>query len=531
VAAFPESLPLENLAMPIAYAYRPGQADDGVTIEVRVGEAGLLTLAALDWAVPGHLEAKVEHYLRATPKELRRAFMPLAETAKSLAVQLAQRDRLTGRRESLTEALVAQLTERFQIRVDPALWNDKPLPDHLRARVRVLDDDGAEICASRDLGEIQKALATRQREVSASVAKDDPLAWRQARARWEKPAQSSWVFGDVLERVPVSDQAGVPVFAFPGLKIEGEGVALRLFRQLEEASVATERGLERMIELHLRYELAWLEKDLRKLRELGTLTATLGPIETLMDQAYGSIRSWICDAGRVAHVISSAPSGDAQARRIKDNPPYLSEANLTAALERARVELRGVVPRLMDLLREILTLRQALLVHPNPYRGQGPELEALITPDFLRTTPYEQLAHFPRYLKAMRVRADRWRQNPAKDTERAKQLAPYVKAATELHGRPGGDVLRWLVEEFRVSLFAQEIGTAGAVSVVKLDRALAEVKAGRAPDLAAERGARSTEHEAKVATPNTPIVAAPVTAKKSSPLKSLGSLDALFRKQ
>jgi ATP-dependent helicase HrpA len=513
VASFPESLPLENRAMPIAYAYRPGQVDDGVTVDVRVSEAGLLTTAALDWAVPGHLEAKVEHYLRATPKELRRAFMPLAETAKSVAIQLAQRDRLTGRRESLTEALVAQLAERFQIRIDPSLWNDKPLPDHLRARVRVLDDEGGEICASRDLAELQQALATRQREVSASVAKDDPQALRQARVRWEKAPQTSWTFGDVPERVPVGDQAGVPVYAFPGLKIEGEGVALRLFRQPEEASAATERGLERLIELHLRYELAWLEKDLRKLRELGTLTATLGPIETLMDQAYGSIRHWICDA-----------------RRIKDNPPYLSEAKLTAALERARIDLRAIVPRLMDLLREILTLRQALLVHPNPYRGQGPELEALITPDFLRTTPYEQLAHFPRYLKAMRVRADRWRQNPAKDAERAKQLAPYVKAATELRGRPGGEALRWLVEEFRVSLFAQEIGTAGAVSVVKLDRALAEVKAGRGLALSKE-AAKANEPEAKPATPPKPIMAAAVPDKKTGPLKSLGSLDSLFRKQ
>jgi ATP-dependent helicase HrpA len=455
------------------------------------------------------LEAKVEHYLRATPKELRRAFMPLAETAKSVASQLAQRDRLTGRRESLTQALVAQLAERFQIRIDPAIWSEKPLPDHLRARVRVLDDEGVEICASRDLVEIQQALAMRQREVSASVAKDDPLAWRQARARWEKPEQTSWVFGDVPERVSVSDQAGLPVYAFPGLKIEGEGVALRLFRQPEEAAIATQRGLERMSELHLRYELAWLEKDLRKLRELGTLTATLGPIEALMDQAYGSIRSWIC--GRTIAPLTSVA--------------------ITAALERARIDLRGIVPRLMDLLREILTLRQALLVHPQPYGGLGPELEALITPDFLHTTPYEQLAHFPRYLKAMRVRADRWRQNPAKDAERAKQLAPYVKTARELRARPGGEALHWLVEEFRVSLFAQEIGTVGAVSVVKLDRALAEVKAGRTPDLAAERGVKIADQEAKAAIPHTPIVAAPVAAKKSGPLKNLGSLDTLFRKQ
>jgi ATP-dependent helicase HrpA len=249
-----------------------------------------------------------------------------------------------------------------------------------------------------------------------------------------------------------------------------------------------------------------------------------------MDQAYGSLRNWICDAGRVERVVPNARLDDAQNRRIKDNPPYLSEGILTATLERARIDLRGIVPRLMDALREILTLRQALLVHPHPYRGQGPELEALITPDFLRTTPYEQLAHLPRYLKAMRVRADRWRQNPIKDAERAKQIAPYVKASVELRGRLGGEALRWLVEEFRVSLFAQEIGTAGAVSVVKLERALADVKSGRMIDAAASP-AKTTELEAKPTTPIKPIMAATVPAKKSGPLKSLGSLDALFKRQ
>src|SRR5690606_12605353 len=103
-AAYPESLPLENSVLALNYAYRPGQSDDGVTLEVNVREAESLTTAALDWAVPGHLEAKVEHYLRALPKELRRAFVPMSETARSLATQLAQRDRLTGRREALVEA-------------------------------------------------------------------------------------------------------------------------------------------------------------------------------------------------------------------------------------------------------------------------------------------------------------------------------------------------------------------------------------------------------------------------------------------
>jgi ATP-dependent helicase HrpA len=504
--AFPESLPLENKAMPIAYAYKPGQTDDGVTIDVPVGEAENLTPAAIDWAVPGHLEAKIEHYLRATPKELRRAFMPLAETAKSLVAQLTQRDRLTGRRETLIEALTVQLAERFQIQIDPALWLEKPLPDHLRVRVRVLDGDGKEICASRALAEIQSALSARQRQASANVGHEDPEALRRARVRWEKSDQTAWTFGDLPERVAVGEQAGVPVYAFPGLKAGGEGVSLRLFKTSEEAANATRTGLERLIELQLRYELAWLEKDLKALRELGTLTATLAPLEVLQAQAFQSIRKWIC--GREVAALTSV-------------------AFATAAGQ-ARIDLRGIVPRLRDLLREILTLRLALLVHPQPYSGLGPELAALITPDFLQTTPYAQLANFPRYLKAMRLRADRWKQNPGKDAERVKQFAPYAKAMTDVRSRPGGEAFRWLVEEFRVSQFAQEMGTAEAVSTVKLDRALAELRTGASA--ASASGVQGGISAPPKSPATTPIMATKVADKKSAPLKNLSALDGLFRR-
>ncbi len=497
-SAFPEQLPLENHALPLNYSYKPGQSDDGVTLDVHVRAAEALTAAALDWAVPGHLEAKVEHYLRALPKELRRAFMPLADTARSLAVQVAQRDRLTGRRESLPEALVAQIEERFKVRIDPGVWADKPPPDHLRVRVRVVDDEGAELCASRELAEIRAALEARARAASASVAREDPSAWGVARRTWEKAEQDSWTFGDVPERVHVTDQAGVPVFAFPALVPGKTGVSLRLLRTADDAAAQTPQGLSRLLELALRYELGWLEKDLRALRSLGALVATLTSVEALQGQALIHLRRWLCASARV---------------------PALTATAFHAAVAQAKADLRGLVPRFTDLLTEILTLRQALLVHPTPPPKFGPELAALLPPDFVAATPYAQLAHLPRYLKAMRQRADRWKQNPAKDDERVRQLAPYVAALPTVRDRAGGETFRWLVEEFRVSLFAQELGTAEPVSAVKLDRALAALRlGGPAPAVPPARE------------PAPIVVAAAPDKKKSAPLKNLGALDALFRK-
>ena len=499
--AFPAALPLDNHALPLNYAYKPGQADDGVTLNVSVREAEVLTPAALDWAVPGHLAEKVEHYLRATPKEVRRLFVPLAETAKSLAEQVAARDRLTARRESLTEALAAQIAERFRVSLDPAVWNDKPLPDHLRVRVRVVDDKGRELAASRELAEIDSALHLQKRTASAAVARVEPDAWRRARAQWETPTHTSWSFGEFPDRVLVTEQAGVPVFAFPGLLAAKEGVALRLFKTPEEAEAATRAGLAALFERQLSNDLGWLERDLRAIRLLGPLLSTLAPADELQAHAFGSIRRWLCG------------------RRVEP----LTSAAFATVLDRAKADLRGLVPRFCDQLKEILNARQELMVHPKPYGGLDVELVALISPDFLHATPYAQLAHFPRYLKAMKLRADRWRQNPAKDAERAAQLAPYVAAVAKLRDRAGADALRWLVEEFRVSLFAQELGTAEPVSAVKLDRALAALQSGNASP-------SRTETPLVAASAPKPILSAPVagSSKKSTPLKNLGSLDKLF---
>ena len=507
--AFPEALPLANSALPLAYSYKPGQADDGVTLDVNVRDAATLTVAALDWAVPGHLEAKVEHYLRALPKELRRAFVPLNETAKKFVGWVAARDRLTDRRETLTEALAAELRERFRLGVQAKIWDDKPLPDHLRVRVRVVNDNGVELCASRELAEIHAALQQRGREATVAVAKAEPEVWRRARAQWEKPPQTTWTFGDIPPRVRVSEQAGVPVEAFPALVVENGGVALRLARTPEEAQAATARGLSALLESHVRYELGWLERDLKALRELGALLATLVPLVDLQTHALGSIRAWVCDAKRVG---------------------ALTTTTFGAAVDRAKADLRGLVPRYVEQLREMLTLRLALEVHATPYAGLAGDLAALLPADFVRTTPYAQLAHFPRYLKAMKQRADRWRQNPVKDTERARQLAPYVAAAAKLRDREEGGAFRWWVEEFRVSLFAQELGTAEPVSAVKLDRWLASFGKVGSVETKSEAPPKSVAVKTPAPAPVAPLATVKMPDKKSGPLKNFGALDKFIQR-
>jgi ATP-dependent helicase HrpA len=228
----------------------------------------------------------------------------------------------------------------------------------------------------------------------------------------------------------------------------------------------------------------------------------LAPPDELQEDAFGAIRQWV--TGR------------------KVGPP--TRAVFATVLEKAKADLRGLVPRFVDQLKEILGLRNELLVLPGAPETLARDVEALVPKDFLRRTPYAQLAHLPRYLKAMKLRAERAKKNPAKDAERAALLAPYLAAAERLRGKPGADGLRWLVEEFRVSLFAQELGTAEPVSAVKLDRALDALRQGPGP---APGPAKEAKAPAATAGPR-PIVAAAVTEKKTAPVKSLNALDKLF---
>jgi ATP-dependent helicase HrpA len=500
-AAFPPSLPVDNRVLPLSYAYRPGQEEDGVTLDVSVREAEGLSAVALDWAVPGHLAAKVEHYLRALPKGLRRSLMPFAETARQLTGELAARDRLSGRRELIREALAARLGEKLGLRIAPAVWDERPLPSHLQVRVRVVDDAGRELGASRDLAVVREAIEAHQRKVSAAAPRAESAAWRKAREVWETTPAETWPEGrEVLPaEIEIGEQAGVPVKAYPFLGDTGGGVAVRLGRTVEEATAGQAAGVRRLLALGLRYEIAWLEKDLNALRELGALAAMVGGVDALRGQALASIVTWVTEPARVA--------GGGRTR-----------AALEAALEAGRVALRGLVPRLGDRLREILELRQALLVHSTPYAGLAEEVARVVPADFMRVTPWERLEQVPRYLKARRLRAERWRQNPPKDAERATEVAAWEKKLAKVEDAARAERLRWLIEEYRVSVFAQELGTAEPVSAAKLE------KVWRGEAEGGERGVTTT------AAPKPLAVTPGASGAKPKTLKSLNALDGLFRR-
>jgi ATP-dependent helicase HrpA len=373
----------------------------------------------------------------------------------------------------------------------------------------VVDNKDQVLGASRDLAEIKAQLASRQRDVSTHAANVDNSAWRAARLKWEGEPAKEWKFGDLPDRILVSEHHGVPVHAYPALKALAAGVALRLYATPEEAAATTRVGLRSLFESQLRYELGWLERDLKALRMLGTLAVTLTTPDALQQDALVMIVRWV------------------GGREVKP----LHATVFARQLVQAKDDLRGLVPKLGDWLKETFTLRLALETHAQPYPGMADDLAMLLPADFMRRMPLARVQHLPRYLRGMQARAERWKRDAAKDETRAKELAPFVAAVRQL-GDQAGD-FRWLVEEFRVSLFAQELGTAEPVSAVRLQRALAEINQGGGGAAVAGEEKRGKPNSPKPATEKTesaPRVKPATTAKKGAPLKSLGALDQLFRK-
>jgi ATP-dependent helicase HrpA len=477
--AFPNAVLVADQSAPLEYAYAPGHEHDGITVKLPVALAQRADSAALDLVVPGLRKDQIEFLLKSLPKALRVPLMPIAPKVAELTAALQPESGLDGLRR--------MVQERYRVAIPPDAWKRESLPDHLRPRIVVTAQDGKVVAAGRDLQALQQGI--EKHETPA-----EQRAWTQAAQQWERYDLNAWTFGEVPEHIEVSKAAGSPLVAFPGLQAEGPHVHLKLFRTRASAEEASKVGFDRLVERSLAKELAWLHKDLRVLeRDKALWEGWMAP-EDLTALAHANL---------VRHLI----------RRPEPLLP-LKQAHFETAVAEARRQLPGLAPKLVELVGVILKTRRELLKHrafapaPAPAVGrqvvsdlrqlsQTPptrsagrvdhlraELESLLPQDFLKQITFDRLQHWPRYLKALSVRAERAVLNPPKDLEKAKQMQPYLQALRELENRadlaPVSRKLieeyRCLLEEYKVSVFAQELGTAQPVSPKRLDTQLKAIR-------------------------------------------------------
>jgi ATP-dependent helicase HrpA len=306
---------------------------------------------------------------------------------------------------------------------------------------------------SRDLD----ALLDQSKQQSVPMESD---VWRREEEQWAHYDLRTWSCGDLPERVEVSQAGALPVYAYPGLRVEDDMVHVYLFRNPEEAETETRRGIIRLGETALAEEMAWLQRDLRNLRALIDLALHAGGAERLQSMAYEHIRN-------------------ALFLREKIHP--LTAERFEQEIAQAR-ELLGRFPSwFMKQIKGINEALGAAKKCPYPYPDMKRDLDRILPADFLLKTPADRLPHLTRYIRGLLIRAERARLDPVKDRIKEKKIHPFQRVCDELAQRDMKDRasferLRWLLEEYRVSVFAQELGTAETVSPARLQSCLDDLK-------------------------------------------------------
>lgn len=439
VEAYPESLATHRL--PLDYRFDPQHALDGVTLTVPLAALGQLPPARLEWLVPGLLREKVVLMLRGLPKALRRQLVPIPDTADACMRSLEPDGR------PLTLALAAELLRHAGVQVPPDALAAAELPPHLRMHVRVVGDDGAELAVSDDLEALQRRLATRTR-ASLTKAADD---------RWRRSGLTDWSCGPLPESVEI-ERAGVAMTAYPALIDAGEAAGVDLFPSAAEAAHAHRAGLRRLFTLRLGKELRYLQKNLPGMRESCLHFAPLGSCQELVEDITLAV---------VDRLFAAAQIRDAAA--------------FEARLEAGRGQLVEVANELSLQVAAALAAYNAASRRLDTGRGAAAEevrdqLARLIYPGFVAATPIARMRRLQRYLRAAELRLERLAQDPYRDAERAAQVQPWWHRYTArvAAGADGVDSeleeFRWMIEEFRISLFAQELRTAQPISARRLER-------------------------------------------------------------
>jgi ATP-dependent helicase HrpA len=443
---FPDKVSLGNTALPVTYNYKPGEENDGVTVQVPAQLAGHLTSGQVQWMVPGNREELANVMLRALPKVIRRQLMPIDPKGREIAAAFDP-----GRHDFLT-ALADFITRRYRIHVRAEDWPPQSLPAHLQPRVEVLDPkNNSVIASSRNLDAIR-----------SSVQKQDVRsdAWEKLLPRVERFALKSWSFGDLPETILVEELNGTPILGYLGLVLRENEIDVRLFRTQAEAARTTPAAVRKLAENTLAKDLLWLPKELRSIsapaskapvaNNFGALTEiqpTAAPASNLSTQAHEHI---------LAHML-----------RLQPVFP-LTEKRFFTLCETVRRDLPAVTHRVKTLFTQIHDQRAKLLASTKRYPGLEHDLARLIPADLLATTPHDQLQHLPRYLKAIQVRNERWLANPAKDAEKNLFITDFDGWQSHVP-KSQHETFRWMMEEYRVQVFAQELGTAQPVSVKRLE--------------------------------------------------------------
>ena len=494
--AFPRRLRMRSAEFELDYHFDPGADDDGVTLVVPLALLNQIDLQRCEWLVAGMLRDKVAALLRSLAPKLRRHVAPIPEYALEFANLWQER----AGEQPLLEALIADLQERRSIRATAADFRLETVPAHLQMNYRVVDGHGRHIAQSRNLAQLRADHGERARgafqQALAGVAGalgpagDAEPGGQKARrgggkALAEEPGTNggaaplpsalaqvagqrlgTWSFGELPELLEIAlpgGRAGETLIGYPGLIDRGDAVELQVFDDPDEAAAAHHAGVRRLLAIALREQLRFFERGIPGFQQIAVAYASFGDAVELRAELVSGLIERAC-------LTDGLPNNAEEfADRVAKARPRLS----LIGQELVR-QLAAVLAERALVVKKLATVR----AFPAVLADVEEQLAWLLPRNFVTKTPLAQWPHLPRYLKAIALRLDKLREDPERDAQRRSELAPLLATYRRLvHARRGQVDARlaefgWLLEELRVSLFAQTLRTAMPVSLKRLQKAL-----------------------------------------------------------
>ncbi|WP_407360222.1 ATP-dependent RNA helicase HrpA [Microbacterium sp. LBN7] len=464
----------------LAYRFEPGAADDGVSVVVPLPLLAQIEDRGFDWQVPGLRAELVTGLLRALPKAIRRHVVPAADWAEKFGAELADQGPenhggLPPR--TLKEALARLIQPLANQLVTAKDFEDQRVPAHLRMNFRAVDERGRVAGSDRDLRALQTQLSDRARSsVARSIAApprtSGPLRVSSDPApKIEQTGLTAWTVGDLPEVLDTRVAGGV-VRGYPAIVDQGKTVSVRVESTADAAAAATRAGVLRLVLLGVPSPSSYVQEHLTSQEKLALAASPYQTAAALIEDCRASVARRVIDAATDGTGIVRSES---EFTRVRD----AVSASLVDDLFACVSLVARVLTKAREVERGIKAQNSLALLGPlNDIRTQ---LSGLLHPGFVSAAGVERLAHFPRYLEGMLDRLKTLTNEPGKDRARMTEFERMAKAFEDAGGTtplaadaaPALIEVRWLLEEYRISVFAQRLGTAQAVSPQRIMKALA----------------------------------------------------------
>ncbi|PKN74716.1 MAG: ATP-dependent RNA helicase HrpA [Deltaproteobacteria bacterium HGW-Deltaproteobacteria-10] len=487
IAKYPDKINIADAAFPCHYSFAPGRNNDGVTMKIPLGLISKAADENVERFLPSLLQEKILHLLKSLPKGIRHKLPAAAQIAGQFT------SAIPDSKKPLPHALSRFIQDKYRITIPLDAWNLEKLPAHLNVLYSVINEKGEEVKVSRDLGQLQEELAD-----TVNLGALDKI-----RPQWEKEDITNWDFGELPEKIPLTNQHGLVGFAYPALQSTDEAINLRLFSDQQESESNHIQGIAALYSLHFADKLKQLKKNIVLAGNWKLMAAKIGNPKLLEQSLLQRVKN------------------DLFGRPWRTQNEFFNHAKIVdAQILQAGQQLLSAIEPVLKSFSDTQALLQKLAAKNtcnNPQlaflKDTQAELQRLVLLNFPELYSFERMKELPRYMKALALRAERGSLNLAAAGKKIESIEKYSQQLQQIissatsgvipaqaacpAGNPGAclghagviqeldfseekknalEELFWMIEEYKVSLFAQELKTPYPVSPKKLDQLIKTIE-------------------------------------------------------